>query len=532
MHLIILSYFIHAKSLKKAVTEVHMKDNVLEIIKDKNRIRNDKLYKKITNAYDASLLIEDGMVIGVSGFTPSGYPKAVPLALAERIQKQDSKLKVSLYSGASLGPEIDKAWTDAGIISRRVPYQTTNELRNSINRGKIEYFDMHLSHSSQYLNYGALPKINIAIIEALAITEEGNIIPTTGIGNTPSFVKNADKIIVEINLRIPLELEGIADIYRVENPPLRQMIPLVHPGQRIGTSYIPCESDKICAIVFTDIQDKTRDLSEADSISKKISDNILDFLKKEVAEGRIPPNLLPIQSGVGSVANAVLYGLCDSEFENLTCYTEVIQDSMLDLLRCGKAKVASSTAISPSPKGLDRFEKEIEYFRDKIILRPQDISNNPEIIRRLGVIAINTAIEVDIYGNVNSTHIMGTKIMNGIGGSGDFARNAAITIFSTESVAKGGSISSIVPMVSHVDHTEHDVMVIVTEQGYADLRGLSPKERAHAIINNCAHPDYKPRLMDYFYRAYAYENAGKHTPHILSEALSWHIKFEETGSMK
>ena len=74
-------------------------------------------------------------------------------------------------------------------------------------------------------------------------------------------------------------------------------------------------------------------------------------------------------------------------------------------------------------------------------------------------------IEADIYGNVNSTHIMGSSIQNGIGGSGDFARNAYISMFLSPSTAKSGAISCIVPMVSHVDHTEHDVHVIVTEQG-------------------------------------------------------------------
>ena len=93
--------------------------------------------------------------------------------------------------------------------------------------------------------------------------------------------------------------------------------------------------------------------------------------------------------------------------------------------------------------------------------------------------------------------ICGTKMMNGIGGSGDFTRSAYISIFSCPSTAKGGCISSIVPMVSHLDHSEHSVNVIITEQGIADLRGRSPMERAEAVIENCAHPDYKQLLWDY-----------------------------------
>ena len=440
------------------------------------RIRNPKLLNKVVSAEKAAELIKDGMVIGVSGFTPSGYPKAVPIALAKRVKATGEKMKLDLYTGASVGPEIDGLWAEAGIINKRLPYQTNSELRNKINSGEVNYIDMHLSHVAQYINYGILPKVDVAIVEAIAITEEGYIVPSTGIGNAVTYIQNADKVIVEINENQPLDLENMADIYIVDNPPNRKPIPITSADERIGTTYIPCDWNKIGAIVMTNLPDKTRPLAPLDDTSRAISRNLIGFLKKEVEEGRLPKNLLPIQSGVGSVANAVLAGLCESDFENLTCYTEVIQDSMLDLLRCGKAKLASGTSLSPSPEGMIKFREDIKFFKDKVILRPQEISNNPEIARRLGVISINTALEVDIYGNVNSTHVMGSKMMNGIGGSGDYARNACLTIFTTESIAKKGAISSIVPMVAHVDHTEHDVMVIVTEQGVADLRGLTPKE--------------------------------------------------------
>jgi len=138
--------------------------------------------------------------------------------------------------------------------------------------------------------------------------------------------------------------------------------------------------------------------------------------------------------------------------------------------------------LTPSADYLKKFIDNIDFYKQHIILRPQEISNSPEIARRLGVIAMNTAIEADIYGNVNSTHIMGSRLMNGIGGSGDFARSAYLSIFMTGSTAKNGDISCIVPMCSHVDHTEHDVCVIVTEQGLADLRNKSPRERALEVI--------------------------------------------------
>ncbi|MGI6766764.1 MAG: acetyl-CoA hydrolase/transferase family protein [Lentihominibacter sp.] len=495
----------------------------------KERIRNKDLFEKIISAKEAASIIRNDTAVGVSGFTPSGYPKAVPHELAERA-KTGEQIKIDLYSGASVGPEIDTELTEAGVIERRYPYQTNTTLRNAINSGEISYSDMHISMFPQYLHYNYLKPIDVAITEALAITEEGNIVPTTGIGATPTLVKMAKKVIVEVNLNAPLKLEGMADIYMLDNPPNRQPVAITNVADRIGKPYIECGLDKIAAIVITDAMDKTRSFKDVDDDSKRISEHILRFLDKEVDAGRLGQSLAPLQSGVGSIANAVMYGLCDSKYNNLTCYAEVIQDSMLELMRCGKMNVASATSLSPSPNALLRFKEEIDFFRDKIILRPQEVSNNPEISRRLGVIAINTALEADIYGNINSTHIMGTKMMNGIGGSGDFAKSSAITIFSTPSTAKGGSISSIVPMVSHVDHTEHETMVLVTEQGYADLRGLSPRERAIKIIENCAHPDYKDMLMDYYYRAC--NNVGGQTPHIIGEALSWHDRYIKTGTMK
>ncbi|NPV26820.1 MAG: acetyl-CoA hydrolase/transferase family protein [Firmicutes bacterium] len=493
------------------------------------RIHNQSLRSKIISAEEAARLIKDGMNVATSGFTPSGYPKAVPLALAKRAEGGE-RIKINLLTGASVGDELDGALTRAGVINRRLPYQTNESLRKAINAGEVMYTDLHLSHVAQQTRYGFFGKIDVAIVEAALITQEGYLIPTTSVGNTPSYVQQAEMVIVEVNISQPLELEGMHDIYIPADPPHRLPIPLKKAADRIGTPYIPCSPEKIAAIVITDIKDRVRPLAPVDEISKRMANNLIEFFQFEVRKGRLPKNLLPLQSGVGSVANAILAGLVDSSFENLDFYSEVIQDSVFDLIDAGKIRIASGTSLTPSAEGLVRFYNNINHYREKIILRPQEISNNPEIARRIGSISMNTAIEVDIYGNVNSTHIMGSRMMNGIGGSGDFTRNAYLSIFATESIAKDGAISSIVPMVSHVDHTEHDVHVIITEQGVADLRNLSPRERARVIINNCAHPDYRPMLLDYLDRAE--REVGAHTPHLLNEALSWHIRFMQHGSMK
>lgn len=323
-------------------------------------------------------------------------------------------------------------------------------------------------------------------------------------------------------------LLGIHDVYILEDPPRRRPIPILRTGDRIGTHHIPVDRQKIAAVVITDEPDSPRPLAPVDHVSETMAENLIGFLENEIKHGRLPASLLPLQSGVGSVANAVLAGFKKSRFEGLEFYSEVVQDAVLDLIDAGKVKTASATALAFSPEGLSRFFNKIHQYRHKVILRPQEISNNPEVIRRLGVIAMNTALEADIYGNVNSTHVLGRHVMNGIGGSGDFARNAYLSIFTTPSVARDGKISCIVPMASHVDHTEHDLHVLVTEQGVADLRGLSPRKRAELIIERCAHPDYKPLLREYLSVA---ERKGGHIPHVLVNAFFMHERLDATGSM-
>ena len=496
----------------------------------------DAVAGKVMSAEAATDFIQNGDNLGVSGFTPSGYPKAVPLALSERYKGTD--FKVNVWTGASVGPEIDAAMVEAGIMDRRLPYQTNGTLRKAINEGKVRYADIHLSHMAQMVRYGFMANrkgVDVAIIEVCKIKDLGDgkvgLIPTTSMGNSSSYVAGAKKVIVEVNTSQPVGLEGMHDSYVPLDPPYRKPIPIERPEDRIGTPYIPCELDKIVAVVPCDITDKVRPLGEIDEDAKHMGENLVAFFKKEVAEGRLPKNLLPLQSGVGSVANAVINGLVNSDFEDLTVYTEVIQDGMFDLIDAGKLRVASGTALTPSPECQKKFYENLDHYKPYLILRPQEISNSPEVARRIGVIAMNTAIEVDIYGNVNSTHICGTKLMNGVGGSGDFARNGYLTVFFTNSLAKGGKISSVVPFCSHIDHATLDVDVIVSERGVADLRGLTPKEKAPIIIDQIANPKYQPMLYDYFHRAC--EACGNsQTPHILEEAFSFHERFLKTGTME
>ena len=491
------------------------------------RVRHAGLRQRIISSIAAADLIHDGNVVAISGFTRAGDAKIVLLELAKRAAGGE-RLQIDLWTGASVGDQVDGALAETGVLRRRLPFQAEGRLRKAINRGEIRFMDQHLSHTAEMLRTHTLARPDVAIIEAAAITEEGFIVPTTSVGNSAIFAQTAEKIIVELNLSQPMGLEGMHDIYDPGLRPGRQPVPIIRPGDRIGEPFIRVNPDRIAAIVLTDKPDDSRPLSQPDEETKRISGYIIEFLEHEVKLGRLPRTLAPLQSGIGVLANAVFAGLGESSFENLEVYSEVLQDSMFDLIDMGMLSFASASSITCSPARLQQVLENLDRYRDKVMLRPQEISNHPEVIRRLGLIAINAALEFDIYGNVNSTHVLGTQMMNGIGGSGDFARNSYLPIFVSNSLAKDGKISSVVPMCAHVDHTEHDTQVVVTEQGLADLRGLAPRERAEVIISNCAHPAYRELLRDYVRAAAKY---GGQTPHDLTRALSWHQRFIETGTM-
>jgi succinyl-CoA:acetate CoA-transferase len=499
-----------------------------------SRLADRSLAGKVMSADEAAALIRAGDNIGMSGFTGAGYPKVIPAALARRItdaRQRGERFTLGVWTGASTAPELDGALASVDGIELRMPYQSDPITRAKINAGQLDYVDVHLSHVAQMVWEGFFGHLDVAVIEVAGITAEGDLIPSASVGNNKTWIDLADRVILEVNAWQPIELAGMHDIYYgTALPPHRKPIQILAPADRIGVPYLRCPPDKVAAIVLTDEPDRNTPFAAPGTESRLIAEHVVEFLTHEVAQGRLPPTLLPLQSGVGNIANAVLAGLDRGPFRPLTAYTEVIQDGMLAMLRSGVLSMASATAFSLSQDAMAELRDNIGYYHDRIILRPQEISNHPEVIRRLGCLAMNGMIEADIYGNVNSTHVMGSSIQNGIGGSGDFARNAYISMFLTPSIARDGAISCVVPMVSHVDHTEHDVHVIATEQGLADLRGLPPRRRAQRIIDHCVHPSYRAQLQDYLDRS-TKAASGQHTPHLLDEALSWHSRYLQTGTM-
>jgi len=486
---------------------------------------------RFITADEAASYVNNGDTVGFSGFTPAGAVKAVPQAIANKAIAEHNAgrpFKIGMITGASTGDSLDGSLARAEAVLFRTPYQSNADLRKLINEGKADYFDSHLSTVAQNLRYGFLGKMHVGIIESCDVTDDGEIVLTTGVGISPSICKVAEKIIIELNHYHPKSLRGMHDIHIVADPPNRREIPIYKPSDRAGETVIKVNPDKIVGVVETNLPDEVGEFSKTDEVTEKIGENVAEFLSSELKKGRIPSCFLPIQSGVGNIANAVLGALGrNKSIPDFEMYTEVIQDSVIELMKEGRVRFASGCSLTVSQNKLKEIYDNLDYFHSRILLRPQEITNNPEVARRIGIISINTALEADLYGNVNSTNVMGQKMMNGIGGSGDFTRNAFISIFTCPSVAKNGKISTIVPMVSHVDHNEHSVQVIITEYGVADLRAKSPRKKAEEIISNCVHPDYREQLRDYLRIC-----DTAHTPLSLSAAFAMHLHFMQTGDMR
>jgi len=486
-------------------------------------------YPRIT-AETAADHIPHGASVAFSGFTPAGAAKAVPRAIAAKARDLHAKgepFKIQVMTGASTGPTIDGELADAEAIAWRAPYQSDLVLRQAINRQHVEFADMHLSHVPQTVSFGFFGKVDYAVVEATEISPDGRVYLTTSIGASPTYLQEAEHVIIEINQHQSMRLREMADIFILPPPPRRQAIPIFQPMSRIGWPYAVVDPKKVIGVVETDEPDHVGGFTVCDDFCHRISEHVMRFLLDEMGADRIPEGFLPLQAGVGNVANAVLGKLGEHPaIRPFMMFTEVFQDSIVDLMERGRVTGASATSLSVSPEYLQRIFENMDFFGPRVILRPQELSNHPGLIRRLGVIAINTALEFDIYGNVNSTHICGTQIVNGIGGSGDFNRNSYLSIDVCPSIGKGGKISRVVPMCSHIDHTEHCVQVVVTEHGLADIRGLGPLQRAKKIIDCCAHPAYR----DYLYR-YVREAPPGHIPHDLIKCYELHRNLREYGVM-
>jgi len=463
------------------------------------RIQCEALLRKLMPAEEAVRHVRDGMVLAVSGFTRAGEPKVTLAALARHLAASATTPRITLYSGASLSEEIEGPL--APFIARRGPYMASRASRQQILAGKMAYEDIHLSHFPRELMHGFHGEIDLAIVEVTRIRPDGSVILSSSVGISAEALARARAIVLEVNTAMP-DLTGLHDIVLPPTPPaVGWPVPVTGVRDRVGLPYVAVDPARVVAVVESQQPDYPTTFTADHVVCDRIADHVLAFLGECRARLGWHHWVPPLQSGVGNIANAVLAGLARSSFTRLHFWTEVFQEGMLELLadrdRFAGASCGALSLADTSPARLARI---VEQARGDLVLRPMWMSNNPEIITRLHVVAMNTPLEVDFHGNANSTHIDGARIVNGLGGSGDFFRNAYLSVAHTPSVRRlhdGRTVSCVLPILAHVDHTEHDIKCIVTEQGHAATLGIgSPQARAHTIIERCAHPHFRPLLRD------------------------------------
>jgi succinyl-CoA:acetate CoA-transferase len=490
---------------------------------------NSRLIKdKLMTAEDAASLIGDGITVATGGFAAAGYPKAVLHALAERAKSGDP-VRINLLNSSNLGAEIESECVEAGVVKRLTPFQMTPVCAAAINKGCVEFVEMPLSRVASAVRSGSLGKIDVAVIEALRVSSSGELILTSGVGLSPLFVDCAERILIEVNSAQAEELEGMHDIYRPETGSGKAPIPLRRVGERIGSLGLSFDPRKIIGIVETEKPGVDVAYAVPDASVKKLADNLFNFLEFERGRQRWK-RFPPIQSGIGSMANSLVLSFEKTDFRDLEFFCGLLQEANIELLASGRAICASGCSVHTTYKVRKIFASDPRGCRERIVLRPLEVSNCAEIIDRMQIISMNSAVEVDIYGNANLSHTTGGKVVNGTGGGSTFAHNASLSMMLLLSTGKGGEISRIVPKVTVQDISSHYIDVIVTDFGIADIRGKTPLERAEAIIENCASPVYGEELSCYLREST--ECLGGHEPQMLDSCFDWHERFRKTGSMK
>ena len=492
-----------------------------------DKIANANLRGKVAPVGEAARIIRSGMTVAMGGYTACGYPKVIASELAAR-KRGGEDLKISLLSGAQLGQDVFEELGQAGVLERFSPLIGSKTMTRLANSGGFHYVELPMNRLPRLLRSGSLGRVDVAVVEAVGFTKEGRLIPSNSLGMVPNYLEAAEAVIVELNHTLPKGLDGLHDSYLPLPPPRTQPIPLVNVKQRIGAPYLAVAPDKIKYVVASDRSDFIPE-AEKKTDTTAITDNLLNVLELE-SKKNWNNSLRPFQTGFGNLTNAILAALKVSRFRDLEFFCGGVVDAHMELLLAGKVRGISTGSLQMGPLIRQTLEADPVLCREHLVIRNTEQTNHAETISRLGLISLNSGLEIDIYGNVNASHIMGSKVVNGIGGGANFAQNSLLSVVIIPSITKGGEISSIVPMVPHNDISEHDVDIIVTENGVADLRGKDEMERALAIINNCAHESYRDALLDYLFTA-ANEYGGHH-PMSLSKAFSWHQRLSQTGSMR
>jgi len=491
-----------------------------------SRVKSESLISRVLDPYEVvEKCIPRTGIIAFAGMAGTALPKEVPKALSNYISNTGEKFSLIVFQGGSTTPDFDD-WISSVAMPMRIPFgASSRRLREAVNTRKFGLFDMGLYEHSRWVRRGvylrSIGRIDVAVVEAVGIAEDG-IIPSLSVDVAPAFIESCSRLVVEVNTLRP-DLTGLHDIYL---PTVGQPIPISRTMDRVGYPFIKCPQSKIAAIVLSRSEDSIPMYSGITQNDLRIAENMINFLTYELGRD---PNLRDeyafLQPGAGPMSSALARRISELP-TRLSIWAEALSTTWIPLILNGIVRDASSSVLYTLPGEVEYRDKlygEIEDVKKSVILRPYEVTNNPELISRFNTISIQQAIEVDIYGHVNVSHI-GGSMYGGVGGSIEFTRSAYLTIVATPSVTSDLKTPRIVPITSHVDIPEHDVDVLVTEHGWIDLRGLPPVERAQKIIDRCSHPKFKDLLWRYLEKA---KEEGGHEPVSLKAALEFWSEVKE-----
>ena len=463
----------------------------------------DEFKEKIMSSDDVlKKVLKHAKTIAFGGMGGQSVPKIIPGIIGEN---SESFTDLTLYTGGGTTKSFEEKISKAGI-GRRFYYLSDLESRSAVNAGKILIMDYSVSKYSRLLNSNPATKIDVAVFEATSIEKDG-VVLSLSVDSTPSLVDASKKVIIELNMKKP-NLNGLHDIYTAKDG---EIIPLTKTSQRIGSRYLKIAPKKIGAIIYSNEDEgNASSYGSAPLEISEISNNVWEVLRDHIKFR----NSMPLQVGAGSVASSLVD---NSPFDKLKIWCEIAPTKWADYLD-SKIAAISASALYNIPGDENYTRKFLDHYNEytgKVVLRPNNITNSPELISRLGVIVIQQAVEIDIFGAVNVSHING-NIHNGVGGSIDFCSNGKYVVVVLPSTANKGRKSRIVPMSNCIDVPRYMVDFVVTEIGITDLRWKDPRERAISIINNCAHPKFRDLLLKYYNSI-----EPSHMPFDLNGIIKW-----------
>jgi acetyl-CoA hydrolase len=240
-----------------------------------------------------------------------------------------------------LEPPADMSWELFTRIVDQVP-----DIARCVLHGVGE--PMLVKNLPQMVRYGFLGPLHWAVVEAADVTAGGGVVLTASVGASNTYLHRADKVLLEVNARHPASLLGLHDIWEPKDPPARSEIPVFHVSDRVGSPICAVDPKKIAGVVLTDLDDESTAFGDATALTEQIGRNIAEFLVAEMKSGRLPPEFLPLQSGVGDIANSVLGALGESrEFPDFQMYTEVVRTRWSC---CSRAAEFSTCALRCRPR--------------------------------------------------------------------------------------------------------------------------------------------------------------------------------------